>query len=386
MNLHEYQAKQLLAKYGVPVLPGFLAYTPLEAQKASINMGGNLCVVKAQVHAGGRGKAGGVKLAKTPQDAFQAASEILGMKLVTPQTGKDGKLVSKVWVEAGANIEKEFYFSILVDRANVAYSIVACAEGGTEIEEIAEKTPEKILNIEIKPESGLQGFHLRRLCKFYGLDKAQSKALNKVVVSLFNAFKGLDASMLEINPLLLTSEGDFIVLDAKVSIDENALFRQKDAFNMMDYEEIDDREIVANEVGLNYVALEGNIGCMVNGAGLAMATMDIIKQAGGEPANFLDVGGGANAEMVTKAFKLIVQDEAVKGIFVNIFGGIMRCDVIAEGIIQAAKTLDLKIPLVVRLRGTNVEIGKKMLEESGLKIASADEMDEAAKKIVELVS
>lgn len=390
MNLHEYQAKRLLEKFGVPVLPGFLAYSPLEAQKAAVNLGvgnlgGGICVVKAQVHAGGRGKAGGVKLAKTPHDAFEAAAKIIGMKLVTPQTGVQGKLVKKVWVEAGANIDREFYLSILVDRANAAYSIVACAEGGMDIEEIAEHTPEKILTVQVKPESGLQGFHLRKISKFFGVEGEQAKKLAKVVTALFNAFKGLDCAMLEINPLLLTKEGNFICLDAKVAIDDNALFRQKDAFNMMDYEEIDSREIIAKEVGINYVALEGNIGCMVNGAGLAMSTMDIIKQAGGEPANFLDVGGGANAQMVTEAFKLIVRDDSVKGILVNIFGGIMRCDVIAEGIIQAAKTLDLKVPLVVRLLGTNVDIGKKMLAESGLKITPADTMDEAAKKIVELV-
>ena len=386
MNLHEYQAKSLLSSYGVPVLNGYLANTPLEAQKAAVNLGGGICVVKAQVHAGGRGKAGGVKLAKNPSEAFEAADSILGMRLITPQTSAEGKLVKKVWVEAGANISKEFYLSILVDRANAAFSIVACAEGGTEIEEIAEHTPEKILTVQVKPESGLQGFHLRQINQFFGLDKAQGRKLSKVVSSLFKSFKGLDASMLEVNPLILTEEGDFIALDAKVAIDDNALFRQKECFDFMDYEEIDAREIVAKEVGINYVALDGNIGCMVNGAGLAMGTMDIIKQAGGEPANFLDVGGGATADQVTKAFDLILRDKAVKGIFVNIFGGIMRCDIIAEGVIQAAKELDLKVPVVVRLRGTNVEKGKEMLEKSGLNLVSADDMDEAAKKIVELVS
>jgi succinyl-CoA synthetase beta subunit len=385
MNLHEYQAKSLLNKYGVPVLNGYLAYSPLEAQKAAVNLGGGICVVKAQVHAGGRGKAGGVKLAKNPSDAYDAADSIIGMKLVTPQTGEQGKLVKKVWVEAGAKIAKEFYLSILVDRANAAYSIVACAEGGMDIEEIAENEPEKILTVQVKPESGLQGFHLRAVNQFFGVDKQQGKKLAQVVTSLFNAFRGLDASMLEINPLILTEDGDFIALDAKVSIDENALFRQRECFDFLDYEEIDPREIVAKEVGINYVALDGNIGCMVNGAGLAMGTMDIIKQAGGEPANFLDVGGGATADQVTKAFELILKDDSVKGVLVNIFGGIMRCDVIAEGVIQAAKTLDIKVPVVVRLRGTNVEKGKEMLANSGLSLTPADDMDEAAQKIVQLV-
>lgn len=385
MNLHEYQAKSLLNKYGVPVLNGYLAYTPLEAQKAAVNLGGGVCVVKAQVHAGGRGKAGGVKLAKNPNEAFEAAKSILGMKLVTPQTGEQGKLVKKVWVEAGAQISKEYYLSILVDRANAAYSIVACAEGGMDIEEIAESEPEKILTIQVKPESGLQGFHLRKVNQFFGVDKEQGKKLAKVVSALFDGFRGLDASMLEINPLILTEEGEFIALDAKVSIDDNALYRQRAAFDFMDYEEIDPREIVAKEVGINYVALDGNIGCMVNGAGLAMGTMDIIKQAGGEPANFLDVGGGASAEQVTKAFELILKDESVKGVLVNIFGGIMRCDVIAEGVIQAAKTLDIKVPVVVRLRGTNVEKGKQMLASSGLSLVPVDDMGEAAEKIVQLV-
>ena len=385
MNLHEYQAKHLLSQYGVPVLKGHLAYTPAEAQKAAVNLGGELCVVKAQVHAGGRGKAGGVKLAKSVDEAREAAEQILGMKLVTPQTGAEGKLVRKVWVEQGANIKREYYLSILVDRARGGYSIVACAEGGTEIEELAEREPEKILNVFVAPETGLQGFHVRRVANFLSIEKADQRAFSKALTNLFKANVELDASMLEINPLILTEEDGFYALDAKVSIDSNALYRQRQSFEFMDYDEIDEREIIAGELGINYVALDGNIGCMVNGAGLAMATMDIIKQAGGEPANFLDVGGGASREMVKEAFRLILTDEAVKGVLVNIFGGIMRCDVIAEGIIDAAKTLDIKVPLVVRLRGTNVDLGKELLAKSGLKIIPADEMDEAAEKIVAAV-
>ncbi len=385
MNLHEYQAKELLKGYGVPVLPGYLAYTPREAQKAAVNLGGGICVVKAQVHAGGRGKAGGVKLAKNPAEALQHATDILGMKLVTPQTGAEGKLVSKVWVEGGAAIKSEFYLSLIVDRENACVSFIVSREGGMEIEEVAAKSPDKILNVQVKAESGLQGFHCRKIAYFLGADKAQQKNLTKVISKLYTAFLGLDCSMLEINPLILTEEGEFICLDAKLAIDDNALFRQKAAFDFMDYDEIDEREIRASELGISYVALDGNIGCMVNGAGLAMATMDIIKEAGGEPANFLDVGGGATTEMVTEAFKLILKDPAVKGILVNIFGGIMRCDVIAEGIVQAAKTLELDVPLVVRLEGTNVDIGKDILAKSGLKITPAEDMGDAAQKIVAAV-
>ena len=386
MNLHEYQAKELLSDFGVPVLPGYLAYTANEAKKAAINLGTKVCVVKAQVHAGGRGKGGGVKLAKSPDEAAEHAEAILGMRLVTPQTSDEGKLVRKVWVEAGAAIQKEFYLSILVDRAACAYQIVASPEGGMDIEEVAEKTPEKILNVEVAYETGLQGFHLRRIASFLGLDKQQSRKFSDCLESFFDAFVGLDCSMLEVNPLILTEDGEFYCLDAKVSIDDNALYRQRDAYEFMDFDEIDEREVVAKQVGINYVALDGNIGCMVNGAGLAMATMDMIKIAGGNPANFLDVGGGANSEMVHKAFELLLKDDSVKGVLVNIFGGILRCDVLAEGIIAAAKNLGIEVPLVVRLRGTNVDIGKKMLAESGLQIVSVDELDEAAEKIVELVS
>lgn len=386
MNLHEYQAKALLKKFGVPVLPSFLAYTPKEAQKAAINLGGGICVVKAQVHAGGRGKAGGVKLAKSALEARECAEKIIGMTLVSPQTGPQGVLVKKVLVEGGADIQKEYYLSLIVDRENGCVSIIASQEGGMEIEEVAHKDPSKILNCPVSFESGFQQFHARKVAKFLGLSGDASKTFNKLLKSLYTAFRDLDCAMLEINPLIQTKSGEFICLDAKMSIDDNALFRQKEAFNYLDYDEIDEREIKASEVGINYVALEGNIGCMVNGAGLAMATMDIIKQAGGQPANFLDVGGGATQEQVKQAFELILQDKAVKGVLVNIFGGIMRCDVIAAGVIEAAKVLKLEVPVVVRLQGTNVEIGKKLLSESGLKIIPADDMDEAAQKIVAAVA
>lgn len=389
MNLHEYQAKSLLSKYKVPVLPGFLAYTPREAQKAAVNLanssGSGVCVVKAQVHAGGRGKAGGVKLAKSPEEAFQHGESIIGMTLVSPQTGPEGVLVRKVWVEAGAAIDKEYYLSLIVDRENACVSIIASEEGGVEIEEVAEAHPEKILTVRVAFESGFQDLHARKIAFFLGIPKAETRAFGALIKNLYTAFRELDCTMLEVNPLIRTKEGTYICLDAKVSIDDNALFRQRDAFNFMDYDETDEREIRAGELGINYVALDGNIGCMVNGAGLAMATMDIVKQAGGEPANFLDVGGGATEDQVREAFRLILQDSSVKGVLVNIFGGIMRCDVIAAGVIAAAKTLNITVPVVVRLQGTNVDIGKKMLSESGLKIIPADDMDEAAAKIVEAV-
>lgn len=385
MNLHEYQAKALLRKFEVPLLNGFLAYTPHEAQKAAVNLGGGVSVVKAQVHAGGRGKAGGVKLAKSPDEAFAAAEKILGMTLVSPQTGPEGKLVRKVWVEQGVNIKREMYLSLIVDRAQGCVSFIASREGGMEIEEVAHSNPEKVLTVPVRPESGLQDFHCRKLAFFLGVEKEKTAAFSHTIKCLYKAFLALDCALLEVNPLIETGEGNFVCLDAKVSIDDNALFRQKEAFHFLDYDEIDEREIRASEVGISYVALSGNIGCMVNGAGLAMATMDSIKQAGGEPANFLDVGGGATVQQVTEAFKLILKDTSVKGILVNIFGGIMRCDVIATGVIEAARALDLKVPLVVRLEGTNVELGKDLLSKSGLAIIPADDMADAAEKIVKAV-
>jgi succinyl-CoA synthetase beta subunit len=384
MNLHEYQAKQVLKAYGLPILNGYLCYTPGEAEAAADILGGGICVVKAQVHAGGRGKAGGVKLAKSSAEARQHAEKILGMKLVTPQTGAEGKLVRKIYVEAGCNIAKEYYLSILVDRAGRCVSIIASTEGGMEIEEVAHKTPEKILTVRIDPKVGLQGFQTAKLAIDLGIPVEARKNFSEVVKGLYKAFIASDLAMLEVNPLVLTKENTFVVLDAKVSLEDNASFRQKAIHDMMDYDEMDQRDLRAQKYGLNYVGLDGNIGCLVNGAGLAMATMDIIKAFGGEPANFLDVGGGATKENVTEAFRILLSDSKVKGILINIFGGIMKCDVIATGVIEAAKEVGLKVPLVVRLQGTNVDLGRKMLAESGLAITAADTMDDAAQKIVAL--
>jgi succinyl-CoA synthetase beta subunit len=385
MNLHEYQAKELMLEYGLPILPGVLCYTPGEVEAAADRLGGKICVVKAQVHAGGRGKAGGVKLAKSPAEARQHGEKILGMKLVTPQTGEKGKLVRKVYVEAGCNIDREFYFSLLVDRAKKSVAMIASTEGGMEIEEVAHKTPEKILTIPVDPRVGLQDFQVMQLGLKLGLDPAKIKDLSPVINGLYEMFMERDLAMVEINPLVLTKEGDFVVLDAKCAVDDNALFRHAELREFMDYDEMDPQDLRAGKFGLNFVALDGTIGCMVNGAGLAMATMDIIKAFGGSPANFLDVGGGASKETVAEAFRILLQAGNVKGILVNIFGGIMKCDVIATGIVEAAREIGVKVPLVVRLQGTNVEIGRKILADSGLAITPADTMDDAAKKIVAAV-
>ena len=384
MNLHEYQAKQVLKAYGLPILNGFVCYTPGEAEAAADVLGGSVCVVKAQVHAGGRGKAGGVKVAKNSAEARAAAEKILGMKLVTPQTGAEGKLVRKVYVEAGCNIAKEYYLSILVDRAARCVSLIASTEGGMEIEEVAHNTPDKILKVRIDPKVGLQSFQASKLALDLAIPLEARKNFAEVVKGLYKAFMGSDLAMLEVNPLVLTKDNTFVVLDAKVALEDNASFRQKAIHDMMDYDEMDPRDLRAQKYGLNYVGLDGNIGCLVNGAGLAMATMDIIKAFGGEPANFLDVGGGATKENVTEAFRILLSDSKVKGILINIFGGIMKCDVIATGVIEAAKEVGLKVPLVVRLQGTNVDIGRKLLADSGLAITPADTMDDAAKKIVAL--
>lgn len=384
MNLHEYQAKQVLKKFGLPILAGHLCYTPGEAEAAADQLGGGICVVKAQVHAGGRGKAGGVKLAKNSSEARASAEKILGMKLVTPQTGAQGKIVRKVYVEAGCNIAKEYYLSILVDRAKRCVSIIASTEGGMEIEEVAHNTPEKILNVRVDAKVGLQSYQCSKLAIDLAIPVEARKHFSEVVKGLYKAFVESDLALLEVNPLVLTKENTFVVLDAKVALEDNAAFRQKIIHDMQDYDEEDPRDLRAQKYGLNYVGLDGNIGCLVNGAGLAMATMDIIKAFGGEPANFLDVGGGATKENVTEAFRILLSDTKVKGILVNIFGGIMKCDVIATGIIEAAKEVGLKVPLVVRLQGTNVDIGRKMLADSGLAITPADTMDDAAKKIVAL--
>jgi succinyl-CoA synthetase beta subunit len=385
MNLHEYQSKRLMACYGLPVLKGFLAYTPGEAEAAADSLKTPVCVVKAQVHAGGRGKGGGVKLAKSVAEARAHAEKILGMNLVTPQTGEKGKLVRKVYVEAGCNIDKEFYLSMLVDRASKCISIVASTEGGMEIEEVAHNTPDKILTVAIDPKVGLQPFQTLSLLLDLGLPIKAQAGFSDLLNKLYKLFVENDLALLEINPLVLTKEGGFVLLDAKCAIDDNALFRHPGLREMMDYDEQDARDLRATKFGLSYVGLDGNIGCMVNGAGLAMATMDIIKFFGGNPANFLDVGGGATKETVTEAFKILLSDENVKGILVNIFGGIMKCDVIANGIVEAARELGVKVPLVVRLQGTNVELGREILSKSGLKISPADTMDDAARKIVNAV-
>jgi succinyl-CoA synthetase beta subunit len=385
MNLHEYQSKQVMKEYGLPILQGHLCYTVGEVEAAADKLGGGICVVKAQVHAGGRGKGGGVKVAKNPADARAHAQKIIGMNLVTPQTGAKGKHVSKVYVEAGCAIDKEYYISLVVDRANRAITIVASQEGGMDIEEVAHTSPEKIISMPIDPSTGYQPFYGLSLGFSLGFTAAQSKDFSVIVGKLYQLFVEKDLSMIEVNPLVLTKEGTFVVLDAKCSVDDNALFRQPALRAMLDYDEQDPKDLKATKFGLSYVALDGDIGCMVNGAGLAMATMDIIKFYGGEPANFLDVGGGASKETVTEAFKILLSDSQVKGILVNIFGGIMKCDVIATGVVEAAKELGVKVPLVVRLQGTNVALGKEILAKSGLKITPADTMDEAGRAIVEAV-
>jgi len=385
MNIHEYQAKQILARYGVPVPQGHVAYTPAEAVTSAQGLGGKLWVVKAQIHAGGRGKGGGVKLAKTLDEVETLAKQMIGMTLVTHQTGPEGRLVKRVYVEQGTEIKQELYLSALIDRATSRVTFVASLEGGVEIEEVAQHHPEKIIKIEIDPAAGLQAFHSRKLAYGLKLPVELHGKFDQFITSLYKAFMDTDASTLEINPLVITGNGDLMALDAKFDFDDNALYRHPFIMELRDPDEEDPLELKASKFGLSYVKMEGNIGCMVNGAGLAMATMDIIKLYGGTPANFLDVGGGANREKVTEAFKLILSDPNVEGILVNIFGGIMRCDIIAEGIITAAREVNLHVPLVVRLEGTNVELGKKMLASSGLAIVAADNLGDAADKIVKSV-
>jgi succinyl-CoA synthetase beta subunit len=381
VKIHEYQGKEILARYGVPVLRGEVATRPEEARGAAERLGG-LVVVKAQIHAGGRGKGGGVKLAKNPEEAEQVARQILGMNLVTHQTGPQGQTVRKVFVEAGCDIAKEYYLGMLLDRENSRIAVMASSEGGVEIEKVAEETPEKILKVWVDPAAGFQPYQGRQLAFQLGLEKDVAGKFAAFAAKLYEAYIGSDASLLEINPLVVTKQGDVIALDAKINLDDNALFRHKDLAEYRDPYEETGAEREAHEFGINYISLEGNIACMVNGAGLAMATMDIIKLHGGEPANFLDVGGGASEEQVTNAFRLLTSDAGVKAILVNIFGGIMKCDIIANGIVNAAKKLSLEVPLVVRLQGTNVEQGKRILAESGLKIIPADQLTEAAQKVV----
>ncbi len=382
MNIHEYQAKEILKGYGVVVPRGIVVETVDQAHAAAVELGGGTVVVKAQIHAGGRGKGGGVKVVANPAEAKEAASQILGMQLVTHQTGPEGKKVLKVYVEEGCDIARELYLAMVIDRANGFVTIMASTEGGTEIEEVAARSPEKIFKKSIDPATGLMPYHTRSIAFALGLGGDASKNAQKLIAGLFNCFVECDASLAEINPLVITGDGGVIALDAKMNFDSSALYRHKDIAALRDESEENPLELEASKFDLNYISLDGEIGCMVNGAGLAMATMDIIKYYGSEPANFLDVGGGANAEQVENAFRLILSDEKVKAMLVNIFGGIMRCDTIAEGIIQAAKAIDLSVPLVVRLQGTNVDIGRKMLAESGLPIITAETMSDAAEKVV----
>ena len=385
MNIHEYQGKELLRKYGVSVPNGQVAFSVDEAVEAAKELGTEVVVVKAQIHAGGRGKAGGVKVAKNLEEARTYAEEILGKTLVTHQTGPEGKEVKRLLVEEGCDIKKEYYVGLVLDRATSRVVLMASEEGGTEIEEVAEQTPEKIFKEVIDPAVGLQGYQARRIAFNINIPKELVGQTVKFMMGLYKVFIEKDCSIAEINPLVVTGDGKVMALDAKLNFDSNALYRHKDIVEYRDLEEEDAKEIEASKYDLSYISLDGNIGCMVNGAGLAMSTMDIIKYYGGDPANFLDVGGGATAVKVTEAFKIILSDENVKGIFVNIFGGIMKCDVIAEGVVEATKQVGLEIPLVVRLEGTNVDLGKKILNESGLNITSAESMADGAQKIVSLV-
>jgi len=394
MNIHEYQAKEVLAKYGVAVLKGGVAWSPEEAETIAASLGTAVTVVKAQIHAGGRGKGrflddasgkGGVRLAKSPAEAKAAAEAMIGRTLITAQTGPSGKKVQRVYVESGCDIARELYLGLLVDRAVGRVVIMASTEGGVEIEEVAAHSPEKILQAHVDPASGIQPFHGRKLAYGLGLTGNQVKSFTSFVLALYRAFVGLDCAIIEINPLVVTGGGDVVALDAKMTFDDSGLYRHPEIAELRDESEMDPKELEAGKYDLNYVALDGNIGCMVNGAGLAMATMDIIKLYGGAPANFLDVGGGATKQRVTAAFKIILSDPNVEGILVNIFGGIMRCDVIAEGVVAAAREVSLSVPLVVRLEGTNVDLGKKILAGSGLPIVSADNLADAAEKVVKAV-
>jgi succinyl-CoA synthetase beta subunit len=385
MNIHEYQAKELLRNFGVPTGRGFPAFSVDEAVKVAGDLPGPVWVVKAQIHAGGRGKGGGVKVVKSLEEVRAEAGRILGMNLVTPQTGPSGKVVQRLYVEDGTAIARELYLSCLVDRATSRLAFIASTEGGMNIEEVAHATPEKIVTVSVDPATGLCPHHVRRISKALKLDAGQGKQMSKLLSGLYNAVVEKDISLLEVNPLVVTKDGNLLCLDAKINFDGNALFRHPDVLAMRDETEEDPKEIEASKFDLNYIALDGAIGCMVNGAGLAMATMDIIKLYGEAPANFLDVGGGASKEKVTAAFKIITADPKVRGILINIFGGIMKCDVIAEGVIAAVKEVGLQVPLVVRLEGTNVDLGKQILRDSGLNVIPADDLDDAAKKIVKAV-
>ncbi len=385
MNIHEYQAKAVLNEFGVAVAKGIVAFSVDEAVAAAEKLGGPVWVVKAQIHAGGRGKGGGVKVVKSIDEVRAEAERMLGMKLVTHQTGPGGKIVHRIYVEQGSSIERELYLSCLVDRETSRIAFIASTEGGMNIEEVAAETPEKIGTFHVDPATGYMPFIGRNIAAALKLEGVQVKQCVKMIAQIYRAFVEKDMSLLEINPLVVTGDGDLLCLDAKINFDSNATYRHKDIEALRDETEEDPKELEASKYDLSYISLDGEIGCMVNGAGLAMGTMDIIKLYGAEPANFLDVGGGATAEKVTAAFKIITSDPNVKGILVNIFGGIMRCDVIAEGVITAVKEVGLKVPLVVRLEGTNVEMGKKIIDESGLNVISADDLDDAARKVVQAV-
>jgi len=385
MKIHEYQAKELFKKYAVPVPEGSVSEDPADVARIAAQLGFPVAV-KAQIHAGGRGKGGGVKVVRTAEEAQQAAQTILGMQLVTKQTGPEGRLVKKVLVEKGVRIKKELYLSIIPDRETASITIITSQDGGMDIEEVAEKHPERIIKVAINPLNGIQGYHLRQVVFGLQLEPGLMKTVSAVVRKLYNLFVDYDCSMLEINPLIVTEENEIIALDGKMDIDSNALFRHPDVVAMHDPNEDDPMEAEAAKFNLNYINLDGNVGNMVNGAGLAMATMDIIKQAGAAPANFLDVGGGANEEMVENGFRIILSDPHVKGILINIFGGILRCDVLATGVVQAATKVNLTVPVVVRMEGTNVEEGRRILSESGLKLINATDLADAARKVAEIVT
>jgi succinyl-CoA synthetase beta subunit len=386
MKIHEYQAKSILSRYGVPVPQGHVAFTAEEARAAAEKLGTSVVVVKAQIHAGGRGKGGGVKLAKSPAEAQQIAQRMLGMRLVTHQTGAEGRIVHRVLVEQGLQMTREVYLGIVIDRSTERPVLMVSPDGGVEIEKVAEDTPDRIFKASIHPLLGLQPFQARRLAFLLGLSPDQIGKAVKMMMSLYQAFIATDASMLEINPLVVTAAGDLLALDAKMTFDDNALFRHADIKELRDLNEEDPLEVEASRFSLNYIKLDGTIGCMVNGAGLAMATMDIIKLAGGEPANFLDVGGGANTEQIKNAFRILMSDTAVKAVLINIFGGILRCDVLAAGVIAAVTDLGVRVPIVIRMEGTNVEEGKQMLKDSGLNFTTAEGMRDGAEKVVALAS
>lgn len=382
MDIHEYQAKEILSDYGVPIGAGGLAYSPEQAAYRAAEIGGEVWVVKAQIHSGARGKAGGIKVCKTENEVSEAANELLGKKLITHQTGEQGKICHRLYIEAGCNIEREIYLAFVLDRANESVTVVASAEGGMEIEQLAVEKPESIIKIAVEPAVGMQPFQAREIAFALGLNKAQINQAVTTFLGCYRAMRDLDANMVEINPLVVTKEGNILAVDAKMGFDDNALFRHSNIAELRDKSQEDAREMRAADRGLSYVGLDGNIGCIINGAGLAMASMDMIMHAGGKPANFLDIGGGASAERTTKAFNLVLSDDNVECILVNIFAGINRCDWIADGVVQAVKSIDLKVPLVCRLSGTNVEEGRKILQDSGLPIIMADTLQEAADKAV----